>query len=237
MKTAGIWQPYLFPYIGYYQLIGAVDVFVVYDDVNFIKGGWINRNQILGAAPGSKLMFTLPLSGASPNLRIGDIEVDARQLPMFHNKFTKTLRQLYRKAPHLEQVLALTDRCFGYEDLRLGHFLNHSLRVVCEYLSIHPEWIPSSAVFDNQDLRGQERLMDICRQLECSRYLNTIGGQEMYDKPGFAARGIDLQFVRPVISPYSQLAEPFVPYLSILDVMMFNSPESIRPMLENYSLL
>lgn len=237
MKTVGIMQPYLFPYIGYYQLIGAVDVFVVYDDVTYIKGGWINRNQILGGSPGSKQMFTLPLSGASSNLRIGDIEVDARQLPLFHKKFTKTLQQIYRKAPHLEAVTDLSDRCFGFEDLRLGHFLNNSLRVVCDYLGLAPEWVPGSAVFNNQHLHAQERVLDICRQLGGTRYLNAIGGQELYDKPSFAAQGMELQFIRPAASPYSQLAEPFVPYLSILDVMMFNSPAAIRPMLDNYTLV
>ncbi len=237
MKTVGIMQPYLFPYIGYYQLIAAVDVFVGYDDVTFIKGGWINRNQVLGTAPGSKQMFTMPLAGASSNVRIGEIEVDARQLPFFQKKFLKTLQQVYRKAPHLEEVLALTERCLGYDDLRLGRFLHHSLRVVSEHLQLTPEWIQSSVVFDNQHLNGQERVLDICRQLGGTRYLNAIGGQELYDKPSFAAQGMELQFIRPAASPYSQLAEPFVPYLSILDVMMFNSPAAIRPMLDNYTLV
>lgn len=229
MKLA-IMQPYLFPYLGYFQLIRAVDAFVVYDDVNYIKGGWINRNFIL--AQGDKQLITLPLYGASPNRMINQIEVNARQ-----NKLLETIRHTYNKAPMFSKVFPLIEDILTQQEKNLARFLDYQLRQVCSYLGLHPKWHVSARLNKDNGLRGQDKVLAICRELGASHYINVPGGKALYDSKAFAEQGMQLSFIQPKAVTYRQFGKVFVPNLSIIDVMMFNDPAQCTELLEEYDLV
>lgn len=222
-------QPYLFPYLGYFQLISAVDVFVVYDDVNFIKGGWVNRNHILGIS--ERQLMTLPLKGASQNKLINQVEIGGS------HKILKSLRHRYGKAPHFDVVYPLLEDIFGQTERGLARFLEYQLRRVCEHLGLRPYWHNSSALAKESGLRGQDKILSICQELGATRYINLIGGKTLYDLPSFTARGLQLSFIQPRAISYRQFGSGFVPNLSVIDVMMFNDQEQCAGLLEEYDLV
>jgi WbqC-like protein family len=222
-------QPYLFPYIGYFQLIHAVDAFVVYDDVNFIKGGWINRNFIL--VQSKKQLITLPLKGGSPNRLINQIEVCPKQ-----KKMLSTIQQNYSKAPQFHIVFPLIEEIIMYQEKNLARFLDHGLRRICEYLGLIPEWFISSSLKKNNILRGQDKVLAICKELGAKHYINLNGGKTLYSKEKFAKHRVQLSFIQLRTAAYCQFGKEFVPHLSIIDVMMFNEKEQCVKMLEEYEL-
>ena len=130
MKLA-IMQPYIFPYIGYFQLIKAVDKFVLYDDVNFINRGWINRNRIL--VNGQDSMFTIPLKDASQNKLINEIDVNWDN--NWKGKFLKTIEQAYKKAPFYEKILPIIEKTIEVQEVQFNKIIENNLRLICEYLS------------------------------------------------------------------------------------------------------
>lgn len=229
MKLA-IMQPYLFPYLGYFQLIRAVDAFVVYDDVNYIKGGWINRNFIL--ARGGGQVFTLPLRGASPNLLINQVMVgDGRK------KLLETIRHCYSKAPQFPSVFPLVEEILKQQENNLARFLDYQLRQICDYLGLHPKWQISSELNKDNQLRGQAKVVALCDELGAQHYINMPGGKSLYDTETFSRRGLQLSFIQPKFVPYRQFSNEFVPGLSIIDVMMFNGKEQCAKLLEGYELV
>ncbi|WP_119964270.1 WbqC family protein [Simplicispira lacusdiani] len=221
MKVA-IMQPYFLPYIGYFQLIRAADVFVVYDNIKFTKRGWINRNRYL--LNGRDELFSLPLEKASDALDVRD-----RCLaPVFDRiKFLNRFSEAYRAAPYFNDVMPLLRRIVGFGDFNLFNFIHASLREICGHLSIGTPLIVSSALDVNHDLKGQDRVLAICRHLGADTYINASGGRDLYSKEIFNAEGMELKFLRSHPCEYPQFHLPFVPSLSILDVMMFNSLTSI----------
>ena len=226
----GIMQPYFLPYLGYWQLINAVDKYVIYDDVQFIKGGWINRNNIL--INGQKQLFNLFLSGASPNKLINEIAVEDNQ-----TKLIRTIELNYKKAPMFQQVFPLFLHIMEHSDKNLAKFIGNSIVEISKYLSIQTEFIYSSTLDKDNTLRAQDKVLDICKLLNAIKYINAIGGADLYSKESFANNGIQLSFLESKILPYKQLNSEFVPYLSILDILMFNSQERVKTMLDNYKLL
>lgn len=229
MKLA-IMQPYLFPYLVYFQLLGAVDAFVVYDDVNYIKGGWINRNFIL--ARGDKQLITLPLAGASPNKLINVITVGNRP-----DKLIETIRQRYGKAPQFAAVYPLLEDILLQQEKNLSIYLDYQLRKICDYLGLYPKWYVSSALRKDKALRGQERVLAICDELSATHYINLPGGMTLYDRDAFARRDLRLSFIQPDPVRYRQFGNEFVPNLSIIDVMMFNDRKQCAGLLEEYELV
>lgn len=227
MKLA-IMQPYLFPYLGYFQLIRAVDVFVVYDDVNYIKGGRINRNCIL--ASGNRQLITLPLRGASPNKLINQIEVGGP------HKILKSLRQNYGEAPNFDVVYPVIEDILAQTEKNLARFLDYQLRRICDHLGLRPQWHISSALAKDNSLRGQDKILSICEKLGATHYINVPGGKALYDQPSFTARGLQLAFIQPKAVSYRQFGSGFVSSLSIIDVMMFNDREQCAKLLEEYDL-
>lgn len=232
MKIA-IMQPYIFPYIGYFQLINAVDKFIIYDDVNFINKGWINRNRIL--VNGKDSLFTIPLKEASQNKLINSIEVNWDNA--WKSKFLKTIEQSYKKAPHYQQVLPLIEGLLNTEKSIFSEIIFENLTQVCQYLEIKTEIVPSSRIYQNTDLKAQERIIDICLQEKTDTYINPIGGLELYDKAPFQAIGKELFFIKSKAIRYTQFKNEFVPWLSIIDILMFNSPEQISTLLNDYELV
>jgi len=222
----GIMQPYLFPYLGYFQLIRVVDAFVVYDDVNFINRGRINRNNIL--AGGKAQLLTMELEGASQNKLINEIGVGRR-----NDKLLKTIWLNYSKAPYFPQVFPMIEDILSQKEKNLARLLDHQLRKICTYLGLSPLWNISSDLKKDNSLRGQDKILAICEALGATHYINAAGGKELYDQQSFEARGIELSFIYPRPTTYSQFSNEFVPHLSIIDVMMFNSVCAIQDNLLN----
>ena len=226
-------QPYIFPYIGYFQLINAVDKFVIYDDVNFITKGWINRNRILNN--GKDSLFSIPLKEASQNKLINQIEINWD--PNWKSKFLKTLEQCYKKSPHFQEVSSIIEQTLCVDNESISKVIEHNLRLICNHLDIKTEIVSSSAIYQNTHLKAQERILDICLQEKASHYINPIGGLELYDSVFFEAQNIQLNFIKSKPVEYSQFKNEFVPWLSMIDVLMFNSNEKIKEFLNNYDLV
>ncbi len=232
MKTV-IMQPYLLPYLGYWQMIASADVFVIYDDVNFIKGGWINRNNIL--LNGKAHLFTLPLVDASPNKRINEICVTPQE--KLKQKILKTIDGAYRKAPYFADVFPMLTDILMHEQHGLAPFMLHQFETIFAYLGIKTRLLLSSSLEKDNSLRAQDKVIDICHRLGTTHYVNAIGGQELYDKETFRKEGMTLSFIKMHDLSYPQFKGDFVPYLSIIDVLMFNSPEAVRELLTQYDLV
>ena len=229
----GIMQPYFLPYIGYWQLLNAVDTYVIYDDVTFIKSGWIHRNRI--NVHGTAQFINVQMQGASSFSRICDIRVnpDLR----WREKLLQTIAMAYRKAPHYTEIIPLAENIIMCGEEKLGDFLAHSLHIVAQYLQIDTHMVRSSAWAENHILHGEERVLDICRQFQATEYYNSIGGQELYDKTTFAENGIELHFLRSHEIVYPQRKNAVLSGLSILDVLMENSVLKTRELLLCYRLL
>lgn len=234
--TLAIMQPYLFPYLGYFQLIHAVDKFVFYDDVNFIKQGWINRNRIL--LNGAPHLFTVPVKQGSSFRNICDTEVDDRRFLLWKRKFLATIDQAYKKAPHFSPVRALVESVLAVDINSIGELSKVSVLAVCEYLALQRDWVLGSAVFDNESLRGEHRVLDICLKVGANTYVNLPGGRHLYTDEHFEGWGISLKFLKSNIRSYHQFDHSFVENLSIIDVLMFNDPGVIsEKLIPHYTLL
>lgn len=229
----GIMQPYFLPYIGYWQLLNAVDKYVIYDDVNYIKGGWINRNRILINKEAK--YFNVKLNGASPNKLINEVEVSLDEV--YQKKLLKTIEENYKKAPFFYKIFPVIQRIVENKEINLAKYLEYSIREICSYLDIKTELIISSNLEKNNSLKGKDKVIEICKKLGGSEYYNAIGGQELYSFEEFKSNGIELKFLKTEEINYQQFNNEFVPYLSILDVMMFNSKEKVKEFLNNYSLV
>ncbi|GAB3920230.1 WbqC family protein [Larkinella terrae] len=231
--TIAIMQPYFLPYIGYLQLVKAVDKFIIYDDVAFINRGWINRNRLL--VNGKEHLFTIPLKDASQNKRICDVELGDD--PKWRQKLLKTIEQSYRKAPFYTTVYPLLEKIVNLEARTIAELIGGSLTLLNAYLDIQTEIIPSSTVYGNDSLKAQERILDICHREKANRYINPIGGQELYDRQRFADEGIELFFIQSRRVDYPQFQNEFVPWLSIADVLMFNDVPDVQKMLDEFELV
>jgi len=232
MKIA-IMQPYLFPYLGYFRLINKVDRFIILDDVHYITRGWINRNRLL--VNGKEYLFTLPLAAASQNKLINETLI-AEEYITWKKKFLFTLAHAYRKAPYYDLVMPLTQHILACSNRNLSSFLNNSLREICAYLHIDTEFVDTTAIYDKNGLRGEERLIDICKQNNADVYINVPGGRELYSEKRFLEENIALEFLDTSIMPYEQGQRDFVPNLSIIDVMMWCGKDYIQAMLQGRTL-
>ena len=229
----GIMQPYFFPYIGYFQLIQAVDRFVVYDDVNFIKSGWINRNRVL--VNGQAAYFNIGIRGASSFKLICEIELDAN--PLWRSKVLKTIQASYGKAPHFAIVYELVQSIMMFRTTSLADFVYNSLVQICNFVEIKTRIVRSSEVELNRELYGTERILDICQRNAADVYINAIGGKELYSKEQFQASNVSLKFLRTKPFVYKQFTGEFTPNLSFIDVLMFNSQSNVKALLNEYELL
>ncbi len=246
--SIAIMQPYVFPYIGYFQLIYASETFVFYDDVNFINRGWINRNRIL--LNGKDHMLTIPCRDASQNKLI--MEVEVMNDPKGIQKLLTTLRTAYLKAPFFNQVYPVLEKTLlssiqpdtlsvptsafpmftidvantagpvNIADLGITSVLN-----ICEYLGLKRIFKKSSEHYNNRELKKADRLIDICHLENITHYINASGGKEIYTKEYYAERGVKLDFLNSRLYEYTQFNNSFLPWLSMIDVLMFNSPEDI----------
>ena len=223
MKSLAIMQPYFLPYVGYFQLINAADLFIVYDNIKYTKKGWINRNRFL--LNGKDAVFSIPLRKDSDSLDIREREIS----PDFRkSKLLNQIREAYRRSPYFERTFPLVERIVLEEETNLFKFILNSIRETCESLAIGTEIAVSSSLPIDHSLPGKAKVVALCKHAGADVYINAIGGQELYSKEDFGAQGIDLKFLKTKPFEYEQLGDKFVPSLSIIDVMMFNSPDAIR---------
>ncbi len=233
-KTIAIMQPYFMPYIGYWQLMAAVDEFVIYDNIQYTKKGWINKNFFL--RNGKAEAFSLPLKKGSSLL-----EVKERYLSDdFEKEATRLLRRMegaYKMAPNFEEIFTLLEKCFAYDKKNLFDFIYNSILVIKKYLGIETKIIISSSIDIDHSLSSADKVKAICHALDATKYINPIGGFELYSKEDFEKYGIKLEFHKALTFEYNQFGNEFTPWLSILDVAMFNDKEKIKPYLNCFEHL
>lgn len=229
----GIMQPYLFPYIGYWQLIHAVDTFVIYDNIQFSKKGWFNRNYIL--VKEEKTLFSIPLKKGSDFLNVNE-----RYLAESSNKEIKKIiakiNNSYKKAPYFDNVFPLVKKIFEYKNENLFEYIYNSILQICNYLEIRTKIIISSTVDIDHSLKSQHKVIAINKIFAAKKYINPIGGIKLYNSNEFKKQNIELEFIESEPILYKQLSDKFTPYLSIIDVMMLNSREEIKYMLNKYTI-
>ncbi len=229
---AAIMQPYFLPYIGYFQLINSVDVFILYDNIKYTKKGWINRNRML--YNGKDVIFSLPLKGASDYLDVRDREI---AVDFNRDRLLNQISGAYKRAPHFEQTFPLIEQVVRNEERNLFQFLHYSIARTCGHLGITTNLMVSSDLNIDHTLKNQDKVLALCASVKANTYVNAIGGMELYSRDAFSKRGINLKFIRSNPSEYAQCGNEFVPWLSIIDVLMFNPVTRIARLLHEYELL
>ena len=233
MKIA-IMQPYLFPYIGYWQLIGAVDKFVIYDDIQYEKSGWMRRNRIL--VNGNDKLFSVPVAKGSDYADVCDRKIAEDYIKEVH-RILGIIKSNYCKAPFFEIVYPVLEECFTYKSNNLFEYIYYSVMKLCEYMDIKTEIVVSSTLDIDKTLKKEYRVLEICKALAADTYINPIGGKDLYSKEQFRNDGIELQFLKSNLSSYEQGTKEFIPALSIIDLLMRLSRDEIKEQLQDYSIL
>ncbi|WRQ32525.1 WbqC family protein [Bacteroidales bacterium MB20-C3-3] len=233
-RRLAIMQPYIFPYVGYFNLIEASDKFIFYDDTNYINKGWINRNRIL--MNNSDLLFTIPLEKASQNRQINDIK------PIIESGYTKKffsrIEHSYKKAPYYSDTLEVLNSVFASKCDSIADLAINSVVSVFSYLGKDIRYTKSSLLSPPTiGMEKSDRLIQITKNLNYDKYINSIGGQDLYDKVYFNDRNIKLDFIRPELVEYKQFGDTFVPWLSVIDILMFNDKQSVKKMFNSYSII
>ncbi len=232
MMKLAIMQPYLFPYIGYFQLMNAVDEFVVYDNIEYTKKGWINRNRILVNGKDSYISF--PLKNDSDYLNINERYL-ADSWVTERKKILNKISESYKKSPNYNTVFPIIEKAVLFQDTNLFLFILHSLNLIREYLEIQTPLTKSSSVPIEHTLKAEKKVIGICKSRNADTYVNPIGGVDLYSKEQFKMEGIDLYFLKSKDISYKQYNNQFVPWLSIIDVLMFNSKDEIKRLIDFYT--
>lgn len=231
MNKVGIMQPYFFPYIGYFQLLNHVDQFVIYDNIKYTKKGWINRNRIL--VNGEAQYISIPLKKDSDFLNVNQRFL-SDDFNVEKNKILNKIKGAYRKAPQFNSVLPLIEDIFNFNDNNLFNYIFNSIKSITAFLDIKTQLIISSTLDLNSELyKSEEKVIEICKELNATDYINPIGGVELYDKKRFEKEGINLNFIRTEGVEYNQFGNDFIPHLSIIDVLMFNELDTVKYMINN----
>ena len=232
MKLA-IMQPYLFPYIGYFQLINAADEFVVYDNIKFTKKGWINRNRIL--VNGKDDYITFPLKKDSDHLDVKERFL-ADSWNTERNKMLNRIVECYKKAPYFAEAFPIVEKAILFEEYNLFNFIFNSLSILKDYLKIETRFIISSTINVDHNLKSENKVIEICKECKANAYINPIGGIELYSKQNFKVQNIELGFLKSGDVSYTQFSNAFIPALSIIDVLMFNDKEKVQEYLDVYTV-
>lgn len=233
-KTIAIMQPYFLPYIGYWQLMNAVDQFVVYDNIQFTKKGWINRNRFL--QNGKPETFTLPLKKDSDYLDVADRYL-SNNYDEHAQKLLRKFESAYVKAPNFSEGFKLLEQCLLYEDRNLFNFIYHSIETVKNYLELDTQLVVSSTLDIDHGLRSAEKVKAICSFIDANVYVNPQGGMELYNKDDFEAEGISLKFLHSHEIEYDQNQITHSPWLSIIDLIMFCNRSEIQAALTKFDYL
>ncbi|WP_455924861.1 WbqC family protein [Pseudomonas putida] len=230
--TIAMMQPYLFPYLGYFQLIAATDVFVLGDDLQYIKSGWVNRNNIL--FNNEAKLLTFPMKKDRFELAINQRQL-SENFAVEAQRLINLIASSYAKAPCFRQAMPVIESVIRCPERNLALYIEHSIRQLCAYLNIStPVYRASDAKIIAAD--KQDRVVQTARLFGASLYINPIGGTALYEQSYFARHGLGLKFIKMDEVAYRQFRTPFVGNLSIIDVMMFNTVDEIRALLPRYSL-
>ena len=233
-KKIAIMQPYFFPYIGYWQLINTVDEFIIFDDVNYIKRGWINRNYVL--LNGKKYRIGLNIKDVSQNRLIKDTYL--AQSYKDTNKLLASIFHAYNKASYFYDVYPILEKILNTKSNRIVDVLTKQIEEVCKYLKIKTKIICSSTLSNDKEKHGEQKIIDICKKQNAKYYINAIGGRELYREENFKENGLILKFLQTENIDYQQLGNyDFQANLSIIDVMMCNAPDKIAQMLNKYNII
>lgn len=214
--------------------MSAVDGFVIYDNIQYTKKGWIKKNRFL--SNGKAETFSLPLKKDSSLLNINDRYLSGD----FEKEAARLLRQIlgaYKKAPNFEATFTLFEKCLTYENKNLFDFIYNSIIVIKQYLKIKAKIIISSSLDIDHSLSSANKVKAICHNLEAKKYINPIGGLELYSKEDFIRQNIILNFHQAKPFKYNQFGNEFIPWLSILDVLMFNDNEKIKTYLNCFEII
>jgi hypothetical protein len=233
MKLA-IMQPYFMPYIGYFQLINSVDKFIIYDNIQYTKKGWINRNRIL--VNGKDQLITLSIKKDSDYLSVVERKL-SESWGKDKNKMLNIIKSSYNRAPYFQETFELISKCLNNSEVNLFNFIYNSIILINKYLEIKTPIIISSTIDIDHTLKSQDKVLSLCREQNADVYINSIGGVELYDKGIFKQNNIELNFIKTNPIQYKQFQNEFIPWLSIIDVMMFNSKEQIKEYLNKYTLI
>lgn len=246
-------QAYTFPYLGYFQLIKAVDKYILYDRLNFIKEAWMNRNRILNSGTGTPQQFLIPLDGKSSNSMIYEVKIFNKF--DWRKKLLNSIYLNYKKATQFEEVYSLLECLINYETATIADFNNNSIIGISKYLGINTAISTNEPYFDELEKKLTERrkyygdydpetyplkilrVFEICRMEGADVFYNAIGGKELYNKDLFKHHGIDAGFINSEFRSYNQNQATFTPGLSIIDVMMFNSIEECGGLLDAYTII
>ena len=221
-------QPYFFPYIGYFDLLASTDIFVAYDDADFSKNGWINRNRI--ASNVKDFNYIRLTAGHVPlGTPINAVRIKSAQSDL--DAIKANIYAAYRKAPYFGAVAALIDDVFSTPDDGLASLATRSVSLAAARMDIKPTVINSSTLDYDRSLTAAEKIISICKGIGADTYVNLSGGRELYDVETFARHGLSLQFTTPCDLTYSTGDRDFVPNLSIIDAMMWASPETLSEFL------
>ncbi len=229
-------QPYFFPYLGYFGLIKHSDRFLVGDNVQFIKGGWIARNRVLQQEKGWQYIG-VPLVKHPLRTIIKDVKICCSE--PWQEKIFNQLKHYKRKAPYYGDVIRFLRDVLSFQTDSISDMNVHLLEETCRYIGI-----PFTGIaFTDLDYliesvnAPDEWALNVCKVIGSDTYINPPGGMEFYDRGKYAQAGVMLQFLKVNLRPYDQRRESFEEGLSILDVMMFNTPQEIQAMLDDYELL
>ncbi|MFV0363050.1 MAG: WbqC family protein [Suipraeoptans sp.] len=225
----GVNQPYFIPYLGYWQLINAVDTFIIADDYKYIMRGWINRNRILS---GDKY-FGLEIKSASRNSFINELYIN----DFLANTKLKTIYHTYHKAPYFEEGYSLVKEILTNEERNLSLFLSDSIKLICKHIGIETAILKTSDFAGNIELKRERKIYDLCKRMKADSYYNAAGGQKLYSYKDFENQGIRLGFIKTRNIRYEQFNKEFEPNLSIIDVIMFNDINRIKEFLKEFDLI
>jgi len=231
-KVVAVMQPYLFPYIGYFQLINESDVFVFYDDVDFIKQGWINRNRIL--INGDDHTFTIPCHNASSNEKIKNVLVHK---DWKSNKLLKKIKITYSNAKNFDKSFPTIKEVLNNRKNKISELAQKSVKLVCNHLSLDTDFYKSSKLPVDSSLGRAERLIKLTKHFAADTYVNMEGGEDLYSRSNFTSEGVNLKFLEPSFPKYDQYGhDDFEPGLSIIDIIMNNSNKEVNKMISKYKL-
>ncbi len=221
-----IMQPYFFPYLGYFQLISAVDLFLALYGGSFIKKGWIHRNRL--CFNGKTQWFTVPLQDASQFRAINETRVCSQEFPRWKHKFLASLAAFYKKQPFFADGMNLVEEALSQPGESIAELAVASLRVCCRLLDIATPLRIASETGGDPGLRREARLIELCRRHNADVYLNPPGGEALYTRDMFAPQGIRLEFLHPVLACYPVKGRDWIAGLSVLDAVMCCGPQHVR---------
>lgn len=219
MKLA-IMQPYIFPYLGYFQLLSTAETFVFLDDVAYIKRGWINRNRI--RAEDKETWFTVPVRKVSTHTKISEAMI-ADDMD-WRLRISRQLEYAYRDAPYRNEVLDLVLSVLDVDTEHIAELAKRSVITIINYLNCNVNLVWTSAIYGNGHLKGQDRVIDICKRNDAATYINASGGRHLYDASAFTGEGISLEFLKPAVESNCRLTRNT---LSIIDTLMHHSVDEV----------